>query len=152
MANLHSPRPEDVVSGGGTFSSCLVRAIRRPIPTLSSQTQTAATSVNGIEVQPGAPTSLVDAISRSTSSDAANQDANNNNSGYTETSSKPESVTRDNENDIKDETKEYLDKENWSRISRQGELVITSHLLPPAKLHTFILLTTSCRTKDKITR
>ena len=79
---IASPRREDVISGGGTFFSCLERAIRHPI--LANANGGASASASGVDEQlpPSMNrmgTSLVDAISRSTSSDAANQDALNNN-------------------------------------------------------------------------
>ena len=111
-------RPEDLIGGGGTFSSCLTRAIRRPIiihSSSSSNNNAVDNNANNnsnetTKTQPiTIGTALADAISRSTSSDAANQDANNNNSGYnhtTTTATKPTTPTRPsgakNDNDLTD--------------------------------------------------
>eukprot|EP00571_Detonula_confervacea_P004086 CAMPEP_0172330476 /NCGR_PEP_ID=MMETSP1058-20130122/61423_1 /TAXON_ID=83371 /ORGANISM="Detonula confervacea, Strain CCMP 353" /LENGTH=1301 /DNA_ID=CAMNT_0013047691 /DNA_START=56 /DNA_END=3961 /DNA_ORIENTATION=- len=106
------PRSEDLISGGGTFSSCLTRAIRHPI--LAHNAAAAA----GVGVAGGEPASLADAISRSTSSDSVNQDSTNNNSGYvTTTPDRRKSLTAndDNANSFdNDLAQEYLDREDWS--------------------------------------
>ncbi|KAL7548250.1 hypothetical protein ACHAWF_011541 [Thalassiosira exigua] len=91
MATTLPPRPEDVVSGGGTFSSCLLRAIRRPHHPRPASASTGAGGggggervvdtagvVAGLDASPEEDPDaswFAQAVSRSTSSDAANQDA-----------------------------------------------------------------------------
>eukprot|EP00585_Thalassiosira_rotula_P011457 CAMPEP_0196138422 /NCGR_PEP_ID=MMETSP0910-20130528/6070_1 /TAXON_ID=49265 /ORGANISM="Thalassiosira rotula, Strain GSO102" /LENGTH=197 /DNA_ID=CAMNT_0041399027 /DNA_START=55 /DNA_END=645 /DNA_ORIENTATION=+ len=123
-------RTEDVMSGGGTFSSCLDRSIRHPV-SLVPGPPPGAPATNDAPNTPGGRTSLADAISRSTSSDAANQDSNDNNSTYIAVTSQTTAPMAESNNDKYDIDNNMNNNNNDNELTDRGENWTSHHISYP---------------------